>query len=160
MHTHRHTHCDVWSVMPFMKSSWQPVFHFLLGYGKHLPRDLHLSNCHISKAPQGEWICWCLPKLTHPLLQSLFQWFCILQELYISVEEAAAVEKKQREAQQCYYWIRSLKECRITSDTFHPFCIIWVFSCGFYQSRSQTSDVKVCELDFMPLWTRKPNPNL
>lgn len=63
----------------FMDGSWQSIFHFLQGYGKHLPRGFHLSNCHISNASQGERICWCLPKPTHPLPQFLFQfllhWF-------------------------------------------------------------------------------------
>lgn len=74
LHTLRHTHSTVLS--GHRCPSWivpDNLYFICRGLQEASPQRFLLSNCHISKASQGEWICWCLPNPTHPpRLQFLF----------------------------------------------------------------------------------------
>lgn len=129
----------IWSAVSFMDSSWSSIFHFLQGYGKQLPRGFHLSNCHISKASQGEWIVEVCQKPTHPPLLFQFHFF-FSWPLFSGFK---LWKKTRGKAQHCCYRICCPTECRATSDTLQLFCIIQAFSCSFSQSGTPSNIVWV-----------------
>lgn len=145
----------IWSAVSFMDSSWSSIFHFLQGYGKQLPRGFHLSNCHISKASQGEWICWGLPK-THTssssISISLFFFFMtsIFQDLSCEKKQEKKQEVKRSSAVTGYVAQPSVEQhltlCSYFAS-FKPFHAVSL-SLGLHQT--------LCEFNVLTLWTRKP----
>ena len=132
------------------------------GYGKHLPRGFHLSNCHISKALQGEWICWCLPKRpTHSSLQFLFpflfQGFFFMTSISGLKSQQLWKTKRKKHSRAITGCVASQRiEQHLTLCTHFasckPFHTVSSLSLGLHQI--------ACELNDTPLPTRNRNPKL